>query len=218
VGLADAGYANGAHLKECEETGMEMYVPLPKQAAQKGLDGRFGRDDFHYDEEADSYRCPAGQTLVHGGGIEHVKGKRYLVYRSRAKVCGACPLKEQCVSPSKTYRRLMRWDHEAVMERHRQRMAEGDGVMRRRGSVVEHPLGTLTSWAGIHYFLMRGLAKCRGELNLMTLCYHFKRMLTAINVPTFIAYCQARMVRSRGSSVMISGVVCICRVFRSKRA
>ena len=27
VGLADAGYAHGAHLKECEETGMEMYVP-----------------------------------------------------------------------------------------------------------------------------------------------------------------------------------------------
>ena len=68
------------------------------------MDGRFGRDDFHYDEEADSDRCPAGQTLVHGGGIEHAKGKRYLVYRSRSEVCGACPLKEQCVSPSKTYR------------------------------------------------------------------------------------------------------------------
>ena len=121
-----------------------------------------------------------------------------MVYRSRSEVCGACPLKEQCVSPSKTYRRLKRWDHEAVMERHRQRMAEGDGVMRRRGSVVEHPFGTLTSWAGIHYFLMRGLDKCRGELNLMTLCYNFKRVLTEVNVPTFIAYCQARIVRSRG--------------------
>jgi len=121
-----------------------------------------------------------------------------LVYRSRSEVCGACPLKEQCVSPSKTYRRLKRWDHEAVMERHRQRMAEGDGVMRRRGSVVEHPFGTLKSWAGIHYFLMRGLDKCRGELNLMTLCYNFKRVLTEVNVPTFIAYCQARIVRSRG--------------------
>ncbi len=65
---------------------------------------------------------------------------------------------------------------------------------------------------------MRGLAKCRGELKLMTLCYNFKRMLTAVNVPTFIAYCQARMVGSRGSCVMISGVVCIVRVFRSKKA
>jgi len=27
VGLADAGDAHGEHLKECEETGMEMYVP-----------------------------------------------------------------------------------------------------------------------------------------------------------------------------------------------
>ena len=46
---------------------------------------------------------------------------------------------------------------------------------------------------------MRGLAKCRGELNLMTLCYNFKRVLTEIKVQAFIAYCQARMVVQGGS-------------------
>ena len=59
------------------------------------------------------------------------------------KVCGACPRKEHCLPPSKTYQRLVRWEHEAVMDRHRQRMATDKGVMRQRGSLVEHPFGTL---------------------------------------------------------------------------
>ncbi len=85
------------------------------------------------------------------------------------------------------------------MDRHRQRMAKSEGVMRQRGSLVEHPFGTLKCWAGINYFLMRGLAKCRGEFNLMTLCYNFKRVLNEIGVGVFIAYCQARMAVQGGS-------------------
>ena len=78
------------------------------------------------------------------------------------------------------------------MDRHRQRMAEGEGVMHQRGSLVEHSFGTLKYWAGINYFLMRGLAKCRGELNLMTFCYNFKRVMDEIGVGAFVSYCQAR--------------------------
>ena len=55
------------------------------------------------------------------------------------------------------------------MVRHHRRMATADGVMRQRGALVEHPLGTLKWWAEINFFLMRGLVKCRGELNLITL-------------------------------------------------
>ncbi len=57
-------------------------------------------------------------------------------------------------------------------------MAADKGVvMGLRGSLVEHPFGTLKVWAGVHHFLMRGLAKCRSEFNLMALCYNFKRVL-----------------------------------------
>ena len=37
VGLADTGYANGEQLKACEEKGMAMFVPLPKQAVNSDL-------------------------------------------------------------------------------------------------------------------------------------------------------------------------------------
>jgi len=50
----------------------------------------------------------------------------------------------------------------------------------------------LKSWAEIHHFLMRSLARCRGEFNLMTLCYNFKRVLKEIGVGAFVAYCRVR--------------------------
>ncbi len=81
------------------------------------------------------------------------------------------------------------------MDRHRARMAEEEEVMRMRGALVEHPFGTLMRWASFEYFLIRGLVKCRGEWNLMTLCYNFKCVLNEVKTDDFIAHS-----RSRGGS------------------
>ena len=193
VGLADTGYYNGDQLKGCEDRGMEMYVPLPDNAILKGKDGCFGSEDFPYDSETDSFTCPAGRKLVPNGSTYMSRGKRYLVYRSNAGVCGSCPLASRCLPRTDFSRRITRWEHADVMDRHRERMANDNGeVMGLRGSLVEHPFGTLKVWSGVHHFLMRGLAKCRGEFNLMVLCYNFRRVLEEIGVGAFVAYCRAR--------------------------
>ena len=44
--------------------------------------------------------------------------------------------------------------------------------MRLRGALVEHPSDTLKRWSELGHFLMRGLAKYRGEFSLMTLSYN----------------------------------------------
>ncbi len=50
-------------------------------------------------------------------------------------------------------------------------------LLRKRGRTVERLLGTLKVGNSFHQFLMRGLEKCRGEFNLMTLTYNFSRVL-----------------------------------------
>jgi len=198
VGLADAGYASGTQLKGCVEKGMTMYVPIPKQAFHTGKDGRFGTDDFRYDQATDSYTCPSGQKLVRGKTRLNQRGQWYNTYRSHCHICRSCPLASRCLAPSTKCCAIDRWDNEDVMVRHHHRMATVDGVMRQRGAVVEHPFGTLKWWAEINFFLIRGLVKCRGELNLMTHCYHFMRALKEVKVTAFIADCQARMVLQGG--------------------
>jgi hypothetical protein len=79
-----------------------------------------------------------------------------------------------------------------VVERHKQRMAQKPSIMKQRGSLVEHPFGTLKSRAGIHHFLMRGLEKCRGEFSLMTLAYNFTRVLNILGIDKLRDYCIQR--------------------------
>ena len=188
-GLADAGYFSGEQLKSCEAQGMEVYLPIPKQACHKGKGGRFGSDDFRYDAQDDTVVCPAGQRLVRDGSTSK-RGKSYFIYRSTAAVCRECSLSGRCLAKKESRRRVQRWEHADVIDRHRQKMRASAQLMRRRGALVEHPFGTIKRWAGMDHFLMRGLGKCRGEFSLMTLSYNFKRVVNVLGGAAFTEYCR----------------------------
>jgi len=63
VGLADTGYHSGEQIRQAEEKGFEVYVPEPKATTAAEKDGRFTREQFHYDEAKDRYTCPQGEAL-----------------------------------------------------------------------------------------------------------------------------------------------------------
>ena len=71
-------------------------------------------------------------------------------------------------------------------------MATGVAMMDRRKTLAEHPFGTLKCRAGYRHFLVRGLAKVRGELGLMVLCYNFTRVLNIIGLERLVAWFAAR--------------------------
>jgi len=71
-------------------------------------------------------------------------------------------------------------------------MATGVAMMDRRKTLAEHPFGTLKCRAGYRHFLVRGLAKVRGELGLMVLCYNFTRVLNIIGLERLLAWLAAR--------------------------
>jgi transposase len=187
--LADTGYYNGNALKACEEDGIVAYVPQAKRTARLEAQGRISHEEFVYDAETDVYRCPAGQVLTPSAGHKINTGGRIEVrYTSRKADCDACPLRARCLSTKTPTRTVCRWEHEAVLERHRARMTAAAGRMRRRGAIVEHPFGTLKCRAGYRHFLVRGFNKVRGEWSLMALCYNFSRVLTIIGLNDLIAY------------------------------
>jgi transposase len=195
--LADVGYYNGETLKACEEGGIEAFVPEPDRGKRLDKQGRFARDAFAYDAGANVYRCPAGQLLAAmRGGRKDATGKLRIKYASRRSVCTGCELRAKCLSAQGRRRVIERWEHDAVIERHRARMAGADDVMQRRKALAEHPFGTLKCRAGYRHFLVRGLAKVRGELGLMVLCYNFTRVLNIIGREKLIAWLAAWSSRS----------------------
>lgn len=173
--LADAGYYSKKQLKDCEDQGIKAYVPEPDKQSQAREAGRFPRDAFRYDTEVDHYLCPAGQILSRTG-CQRKGDQINHRYGARASDCASCPLRAKCLPEKTGYRQVYRWEHEDIVERHRERMVkEGRERMRQRSGIVEHPFGTLKLWFGALHFLTRGLEKVTGEMNLMVLCYNLKR-------------------------------------------
>ena len=121
---------------------MTPLVPKPLTSNSKA-DGRFDKRDFVYIAAADEYRCPAGQRAIKRfTTIE--RGMTLHKYWSSA--CPRCPLKAQCTSSD--YRRIARWEHEAVLEAMQERLDRQPDAMRLRRQTVEHPFGTLKAWMG----------------------------------------------------------------------
>ncbi|MGH6994705.1 MAG: IS1182 family transposase [Stellaceae bacterium] len=184
--VADTGYYNGETLKRCEQDGIVAYVAQADHTGRLAAQGRFSHEAFVYDATENIYRCPAGALLRPTPGRKRNGNRIETRYVSRKATCDACPLRRRCVTAKQPTRTIYRWEHEAVIERHRARMTQAGALMRRRSGLAEHPFGTLKCRAGYRHFLVRGFDKVRGEWSLMALCYNFSRVLSILGFDRFI--------------------------------
>lgn len=169
--IADRGYYSGTELKACEDAGIAAIVPKPMTSGAKA-EGRFDKSDFIYIARDDEYQCPAGQRAIHRFTSDE-KGMQIRTYWSSS--CIGCAIKAQC-TPS-GYRRIRRWEHEAVMDKVQQRLDRMPKAMTVRKSTIEHVFGTLKHWMGWTHFLTRGMHNVATEMSLSVLAYNLKRVI-----------------------------------------
>jgi transposase len=169
--VADRGYFDSEEIRTCGQSGITPYVPRPLPSTATA-DGRFGKPDFIYEQEKDEYRCPAGEQLIKRfTTLEN--GMTLHVYWSSA--CPKCPIKAQCTASP--YRRVRRWEHEAIIEAMQERLDRNPDTMKLRRQTVEHPFGTLKAWMGATHFLTRTLPRVSTEMSLHVLAYNMKRVM-----------------------------------------
>jgi len=155
-------------------------VPKPNTSSSKAA-GRFDRSDFIYDEENDTLRCPAGETLIHHFTTEE-KGLTLGAYWSSN--CPDCKIRSNCTTGK--YRGIKRWEHENVVDGMLERLDNRPDAMTIRRQTVEHVFGTLKSWMGPCHFLTKGIKNVATEMNLSILAYNIKRLIAIIGVKPFI--------------------------------
>jgi hypothetical protein len=174
--VADRGYFKGERILECANAGITPLVPKSITSNSRA-EGRFEKQDFIYVAADDEYRCPAGERATwRMTTIEH--GLR--LHRYWTSACPRCPLKAQCTTAD--YRRITRWEHEAVLERMQERLDRKPDSMRVRRRTVEHPFGTLKMWMGATHFLTRTLARVRPEMSMHVLAYNLKRVMQILGI------------------------------------
>ncbi len=174
--LADRGYFKGEEILECEQAGINALVPKPLTSNSKA-EGRFDKRDFVYLPEQNEYRCPAGERAIWRFSTVE---KGMTLHKYWPSACPKCPLKAQC-TPSE-YRRVTRWEHEAVLDAMQARLDAQPEAMRLRRQTVEHPFATLKAWMGATHFLTKRLAGVGTEMSLHTLAYNLKRVMQIMGV------------------------------------
>ena len=175
--LADRGYYNAVQIKACEDSGIQTLVPKPMTSGAK-FEGRFHKGDFVYIARDDEYRCPAGQRAIYRFTREE-NGLQIRRYWSSA--CPQCPMKARC-TPS-AYRRISRWEHEAVLETAQRRLDRQPEAMTIRRRTVEHVFGTLKHWMGWPHLLTRRLPNVSTEISLQVLAYNLRRVINILGMP-----------------------------------
>jgi transposase len=172
VVVADAGYTSGEQLAECDRAKITAYVPPRRGVNNQGEGDFFAKEQFIYDSESDSFRCPAGKQLLR----KHVMaGRQQVLYGAKAKDCSGCPLKAQCTDARR--RLVTRHVHEETLAAAAARCKANPEMMKQRRALAEHPFGTLKERIlGNARFLMRGLRGARTEMALAVLAYNFKRV------------------------------------------
>jgi len=172
--VADRGYFKGEQILACDEDAITTYLPRPLTSGSTKR-GRYSKRDFIYRPADDEYECPAGERLIRRFTTEE---KGQVLHKYWSSNCPTCSMKARCTTG--TYRRVARWEHEAVVEALDARLERQPERMRVRRSTAEHPFGTLKAWMGYTHFLTKTKPRVSTEMSLHVLAYNLKRVMNML--------------------------------------
>ena len=184
---ADTGYGDAANLAWLvHERGIEPHIPVFER---NRTDGSFGRPDFIYDHEADSYTCPGGKPLRRywqkgraakatppADGIDK--------YRARKADCDACDLRERC-RPGDAGRKVLRSIHEGARDMARDlSLSAAYLTSRRERKKVEMLFAHLKRILKLDRLRLRGPNGAKDEFHLAATAQNLRKMAKLIPMPT----------------------------------
>jgi len=187
--LYDKGYHTGSEFAYASAQGVEVMVAVPGVASH-APDEAFDVERFHYDKIADTYTCPANETLTtNGHWYNKSRGKSTnKIKQYTTAVCKSCPLRSQCTN-NKGGRMIERSEHADLIQANRERIEQNPNYYRRRQSIVEHPYGTIKRQWGFSYIMTkRSMKRASADVGLMFTAYNLRRILNIIGIEAFRSY------------------------------
>jgi transposase len=207
----DAGYHSNASVSYIEEQGIDAYMAdrsyrqrdptfsdygrykerhrkEDRRRHTRTRADRFTRQDFFYDEQTDSCRCPAGHVLYRDGKNISLHGFVAIRFRAGKRLCGPCPLRERCFkNPQITETKQItifigreQEKQETPIERMKRKFDTlyGRFVYNKRIAIVEPVFGNLRN-KGMDRFTLRGKKKVNTQWQLFSLVHNIEKMAHA---------------------------------------
>jgi len=185
--LADKGYYSAVEIKKCVDDGIKTLVPTIRTGQELINKGKFTKDKFVYDKEQDAYICPNNKLISRTKSINKSYARIMHMYRSSQTDCNTCSIRDKCLGEKTKTKQTQRWEHQEILDKYNQdlKTPEAKALMKKRGSIVKHPFGTIKRNLGWDHFLVRSKKKVQGENALIMFTYNFKRLLNLIGVVLF---------------------------------
>jgi transposase len=188
--VSDKGFYVEKDLKDCEEAGITVFMPIPATVNPHKRYGvpepEFYTDRFAFDSVRDVYVCPAGKELAFWKCMYKDKPELGRLYKTAD--CAVCVLRSRCTR-NRRGRVIFRSEYEEAVERLRSRLDTSDGKekLRLRRELAEHPFGSMKRAFNQGYLLLKGLRKVRGEVGFTMLAYNMRRAINILGVGMLIA-------------------------------
>lgn len=169
--LADTGYTTGENIGWCEQADITAYRPTPSGYTPE-------RPGFIYDEQQGRYECSQGEYLTYRPANTNGTRKKR-IYRTSAKQCKNCPVKQQCITSKSNFKQLA---HSAgkqwydLMDK-RLSTSYGKHMAGKRKTIVEPTLGNLLHHNGMKKVYARGIQAANKHVMLASMSLNLKKWL-----------------------------------------
>jgi hypothetical protein len=175
---ADGAYGKGDFLSWLEMHGIDSYIPLRMHYPSNPH--LYGIDQFTYQPDTNSYKCPEGKDLKFIG-IKPAVNRSY-IYRSTQSKCGACPRKTQCTTGR--FRQLVVHVEEAARQRARERNQQPAFFRQQRARrKIEAVFGELKNRIGLRRVRLRRLQHVREQFLMAATAQNLKRLVRFMAKP-----------------------------------
>jgi len=173
---ADCAYDTIMIHKELEDRAVKVY--MPKKETSDNSKAEFKRSDFTYDQDKDEFTCPAGRVL----SLRCLQRTEYGVhreYRANTKECKNCPMREKCLAPSQTSRKIQVNIFQHIVDKHH----EADGTpeyheaLKQRQIWCEGTFANQKSKHNLKQLFRRGLKAVADHCFLSACVVNLKRLI-----------------------------------------
>lgn len=171
----DGAYVSSEALKAAHDEGRELRGPAPA-SPDRGKVFTIEAFDVHVEEHY--ALCPNGQRSSNCSRLEEQStGKVVFRIEWSNMVCGACPLRAQCVSSGQDHRTLVVGElHSLLQERRREMQTEAFKLDMRKRNGIEGTQSELVRGYGLRHARYRGYAKVRLQNYLIGAACNIRRL------------------------------------------
>ncbi len=179
----DAGYESEENHKKLEKRGQIAYIKpqnYERSKTRASQRNAFLRENMPYDQDADTYTCPAGKTFEPIGKKtrKSKSGFESTVTVYECFACEGCPQKMLCTKAKGNRRMTVSKEFLALRQASLERITSEKGKMLRlnRSIQAEGAFAVLKEDYGFRRFLRRGMANVLTEALLYAMAYNINKL------------------------------------------